>query len=343
MSEVRTFLRDHRIGLGVVTAALVVVGGAAVADSPGTSTTVAAVVDGRTIDVLVDGEEQRVRLLNVAAPDECLADDAAAFLTERLPAGTEVDLEYDEERHDDAGNVLAGVLEEGSLVNEEVARAGLGVAVVEEPNRRFHDAVLTAQRAAEVEGLGLYSEDVECTVPAQVSAYGEQVSELEGAVGAGTTRELDRWATEAAAAAATGAALAELLDGDDAALPLLAYTGEHWTLHEDVEEWTARVVEIEETVATERAAEEERIEREKAERRAAEEAEREAEEAARTKEAARSERELERAARAQETGPGGGSASFESCTAARNAGAAPVHAGQAGYGSHLDRDGVGCE
>lgn len=36
---------------------------------------------------------------------------------------------------------------------------------------------------------------------------------------------------------------------------------------------------------------------------------------------------------------------YPNCTAARNAGAAPVRRGQPGYGSHLDRDndGVGCE
>ncbi|MDN5875721.1 MAG: DUF1524 domain-containing protein [Brevibacterium sp.] len=40
-----------------------------------------------------------------------------------------------------------------------------------------------------------------------------------------------------------------------------------------------------------------------------------------------------------------GSVYFENCTAARDAGAAPVHRGDPGYASHLDRDGdgVGCE
>lgn len=39
------------------------------------------------------------------------------------------------------------------------------------------------------------------------------------------------------------------------------------------------------------------------------------------------------------------SAHYENCTAARNAGAAPVRSGDPGYGRHLDRDGdgVGCE
>lgn len=37
--------------------------------------------------------------------------------------------------------------------------------------------------------------------------------------------------------------------------------------------------------------------------------------------------------------------SYENCTAARNAGAAPVRVGDPGYGRHLDRDGdgIGCE
>ncbi|WP_150291261.1 excalibur calcium-binding domain-containing protein [Sphingobium estronivorans] len=37
--------------------------------------------------------------------------------------------------------------------------------------------------------------------------------------------------------------------------------------------------------------------------------------------------------------------SYPNCRAARAAGAAPVYAGQPGYGPHLDRDGdgIGCE
>jgi hypothetical protein len=41
----------------------------------------------------------------------------------------------------------------------------------------------------------------------------------------------------------------------------------------------------------------------------------------------------------------GGQVYYPNCTAARNAGAAPVRRGQPGYGKHLDRDGdgIGCE
>lgn len=41
----------------------------------------------------------------------------------------------------------------------------------------------------------------------------------------------------------------------------------------------------------------------------------------------------------------GGGATFPNCAAARAAGAAPIRAGDPGYGRHLDRDsdGIGCE
>ncbi|MFJ8753309.1 excalibur calcium-binding domain-containing protein [Streptomyces sp. NPDC102441] len=44
-------------------------------------------------------------------------------------------------------------------------------------------------------------------------------------------------------------------------------------------------------------------------------------------------------------GSGGGATSYANCTAVRAAGAAPIHRGDPGYGSHLDRDGdgVACE
>ena len=47
----------------------------------------------------------------------------------------------------------------------------------------------------------------------------------------------------------------------------------------------------------------------------------------------------------QQVAPSNNLASFENCTAARAAGAAPVLAGDPGYGPHLDRDGdgIGCE
>ncbi|MCW2131706.1 excalibur calcium-binding domain-containing protein [Arthrobacter sp. VKM Ac-2550] len=108
--------------------------------------------------------------------------------------------------------------------------------------------------------------------------------------------------------------------------------------------------------AAEKKANEEAAKKEAAEKKAQEEADRQAE-AERQAEADRQAEEARRLAEEQAqqeaepfvpapapapAAPAGG---FENCSAARAAGAAPVYAGQPGYGSHLDRDGdgIGCD
>ncbi|MDN5898761.1 MAG: thermonuclease family protein [Brachybacterium sp.] len=137
---------------------------------------VVRVVDGDTLIALVDGEETTIRLLNIDTPEtkdpdepvQCLGPEAAEFLTERLPAGTLIDLDYDEERLDRYDRTLAAVYESESLINAEIAAAGLGVPVYFAPNDRFLPEVEEAARSAQEEGRGLYSPEIECTLPAQV-------------------------------------------------------------------------------------------------------------------------------------------------------------------------------
>lgn len=126
--------------------------------------TVVRVVDGDTLIADVDGERTRVRLLNIDAPElhhgtqaqECLGPEATAFLADRLPEGTTVTLVYDREQEDRYGRTLAGVYEGDSLVNAEVAEAGLALPVLFEPNDRFYAAVVQASDEAERSGRGLF-------------------------------------------------------------------------------------------------------------------------------------------------------------------------------------------
>ena len=136
--------------------------------------TVVRVVDGDTIVVDYDDADHRVRLLNVDTPEtvqpgrpvECLGAEAASFLRDRLPVGVPVILRFDEERFDRYDRELAGVFDAHDvLVNAEIARAGLGTAVLFEPNRRFYDDVRSAQREAERRGLGLHSPEPRCGGP----------------------------------------------------------------------------------------------------------------------------------------------------------------------------------
>jgi micrococcal nuclease len=102
---------------------------------------------------------------------QCLGPEATEYLTSLLPAGTPVTLKYDEERIDPHGRTLAAIfIADGSLVNAETARQGLGAAVVIGDIDRFYPPVEEARDEAVVAERGLYSADVVCTVPAKVSA-----------------------------------------------------------------------------------------------------------------------------------------------------------------------------
>ena len=155
----------------VLTAASLVLFGCAVPDeADGVAATVIRVVDGDTIVVSLDGEERRVRLLNVDAPEsvrpdwpvECLGPEAADHLRTLLPAGLDVTLRYDVERTDNFGRDLAAVFVDERLVNAELARAGLAEALLIPPNDAYYDEVATAEREARRLGAGLHDPDLDC-------------------------------------------------------------------------------------------------------------------------------------------------------------------------------------
>lgn len=140
--------------------------------------TVVRVVDGDTFEGVIAGEQKTVRLLNVDTPEtkhpqepvQCMGPEASDMLEGLLEPGDRVKLEYDLERTDRHGRTLAGVFKDDSLVNADLARAGLGVAVMFEPNRKFYDEVLQAQQEAEAAGDGLFDPQIDCTLPAQEPA-----------------------------------------------------------------------------------------------------------------------------------------------------------------------------
>lgn len=161
--------------------------------------TVHRVIDGDTIEVNDAGTTKTVRLLNVDTPEtkhpnkavQCLGPEASDFLTNLLPQGTPVTLEYDVERTDKYGRDLAGVfLKDGSFVNEEIAQEGLGVAVLFEPNSKFYERVRSAQQDAEKNQVGLFNQSLGCSIPARFNSMttaltnAATVTDMEGAINA---------------------------------------------------------------------------------------------------------------------------------------------------------------
>jgi micrococcal nuclease len=119
-------------------------------------------VDGDTL--LLEGGE-RVRLLGVNTPEtkhphkppEPFGAEASAF-TRKHVEGRTIRLEFDRERRDDYGRLLAYVYRDQWFLNEELILAGLSRAQTRFPyseamKRRF----LAAERTARENGVGLWS------------------------------------------------------------------------------------------------------------------------------------------------------------------------------------------
>jgi micrococcal nuclease len=130
---------------------------------------VADVVDGDTIDVIVDGREERIRFTGIdtpekarrdtGAPAECFGDEATAYTESLLPVGTPVRLERDVVGRDDYGRILAYVyrVDDGIFVNYEIVRQGYAQPLTIPPNVTFSDLMVSAAREAEADDVGLWS------------------------------------------------------------------------------------------------------------------------------------------------------------------------------------------
>jgi micrococcal nuclease len=126
--------------------------------------TVERVVDGDTIELdrEIEGVD-RVRLIGVdtpedttECPDQPLSAEASEFTTRELE-GQQVDLEFDEERTDPFGRLLAYVYtEDGELFNEGLVREGYAQVFTVAPNVRYEDRFRAAQEEARTQGMGIW-------------------------------------------------------------------------------------------------------------------------------------------------------------------------------------------
>ncbi|MGE0227490.1 MAG: thermonuclease family protein [Dehalococcoidia bacterium] len=133
--------------------------------------TVVGVVDGDTIDVGIDGQEQRLRLILVDTPEvfggtECFGRAASDFIRTVLPLGTHVFLERDVSETDAFGRLLRYVwLEDGRLFNELIVAEGYATLATYPPDVKYLDRIRTAQQVAYEEGRGLWGECADAPPP----------------------------------------------------------------------------------------------------------------------------------------------------------------------------------
>jgi micrococcal nuclease len=124
---------------------------------------VTRVIDGDTIEVRLDGRTEDVRYIGVdtpetvkpGAPIECFGPEAHDF-NEALVDGEAIRLDYDAERRDVYGRLLAYVHVGETFVNAELVRRGFATTLTIPPNDRYAATFARLEREAADAGRGLW-------------------------------------------------------------------------------------------------------------------------------------------------------------------------------------------
>jgi len=160
------------------------------------SVKVSRVVDGDTIEVILDGVEEKVRMIGVDTPEvyggaEPYGPEASAFTKGRL-AGQTVDLEFDVEERDRYGRLLAYVWLDGEMFNETLVREGYAQVMTIPPNVSHAQRFVALQKEAREAGRGMWADAPssettepspaagECPVKGNIASDGEKIYHVPG-------------------------------------------------------------------------------------------------------------------------------------------------------------------
>jgi len=146
--------------------------------------TVSEVADGDTVEIepAVDGEDE-VRLIGVDTPEtkdpdggeEPFGEEASTYTSTELQ-GEEVELEFDEDKKDQYGRLLAYVYpKDKEMFNEDLLEGGYAQVYTVEPNSKYEDRYESAQDEAREENLGIWdlSKEQQCELANHGNGIGE--------------------------------------------------------------------------------------------------------------------------------------------------------------------------
>jgi len=142
---------------------------------------VVRIVDGDTLVVKLGNRSERVRLTGIDTPESrknskakrdaarsgrdlsaivSMGKQASAFVKSVVSRGDTVTLEYDVDRRDRYGRILAYVyLSDGRMLNELIVRSGYGSVMTYPPNVKYSDKFKKAYRHARQNNLGLWADN----------------------------------------------------------------------------------------------------------------------------------------------------------------------------------------
>jgi len=92
-------------------------------------------------------------------PDEPCGPEASFFTKKMLPKGKKVTLEFDKDKRDKYGRLLAYVYVDGKSVQEALLAAGLAEVVVYPPNNKYEDKYRVIEAKAKVAKKGIWADD----------------------------------------------------------------------------------------------------------------------------------------------------------------------------------------
>ena len=133
-------------------------------EGPEKTVRVTRIYDGDTVGALVAGRFEKIRMIGIDAPemDQGAWGRRSKKCIESLIAaeGATVFLEYDVERRDKYGRLLAYIrTKDGRLLNEELLRNGCVVLFTIPPNVRYAGRFRAAQKKAREQKAGVWHEN----------------------------------------------------------------------------------------------------------------------------------------------------------------------------------------
>ena len=137
---------------------------ASTADPNLVSVNVDRVIDGDTIEVMLNGTKEKIRFIGVDTPESVNPDkkrnvpygEISSEFTKQNLEGKTVELEFDAEERDQYGRVLAYVYLDGEMFNKRLVDEGNAVVLTYPPNVKYTDVFIDAQKQAREAKKGLW-------------------------------------------------------------------------------------------------------------------------------------------------------------------------------------------
>ena len=146
------------------------------------------VVDGDTIVISYQGQEEKVRLIGIDTPESVHPQQeknvlygkiATAFTKEQLDQKT-VGIELDVQERDQYGRLLAYVYVDGKLFNQTILENGHAKLSTYPPNVKYVDQLTAAETQAREAKVGLWAEDTAELLEPEVPLPDLTTTEAEG-------------------------------------------------------------------------------------------------------------------------------------------------------------------